>query len=63
MRPGSVPFVSKRAGAYGRLQLATHELMLTGGVSACDWLTPVTRGGGGWRIAPPINVVDPADVS
>ena len=44
VRPGSVPFVSDRAGAYGRLLLATHELMMTGGLVACDWLRPVT-----WR--------------
>ena len=50
VRPGSVPFISDRAGAYGRLLLATHERMLTGGLAACDWLTSVTRGGGGaWR--------------
>ena len=37
--PGSVPFVSDRAGAYGRLLLATHEHMMTGGLAACNWLT------------------------
>ena len=47
VRPGSVPFVSDRAGAYGRLLLATHERMMTGGLSACDWLKPVIREGGG----------------
>ena len=44
VRPGSVPFVSHRAGAYRRLLLATYERMKTGTLSACDWLTPVTRG-------------------
>ena len=43
--PDSVPFVSDRAGAYGRLLLATHERMMRGGLVACDWLRPVTWGG------------------
>ena len=42
MRPGSVPYVSYRAGAYSRLLLATYVRWLT----ASDWLRPVTRGGG-----------------
>ena len=46
-------FVSHRAGAYGRLLLAMHECMLTGTLSACDWLMPVTRGA--WRVAPPVD--------
>ena len=29
--------------AYGRLLLATHECLMTGGLVACDWLRPVTR--------------------
>ena len=53
VRPGSVPFVSHRAGAYGRLLLATYERMKTGTLAACDWLTPVTRGA--WRVAPPAD--------
>ena len=61
VRPGSVPFVSDRAGAYGLLLLATHERMMTGGLSACDWLTSVTRVA--WRVAPPIGVVEHADIS
>ena len=32
VRTGTVPFVSCRAGAYGRLLLATHERMMTGGL-------------------------------
>ena len=28
--------------AYGQLLLATYERMMTGGLSACDWLMPVT---------------------
>ena len=53
VQPGLVPFVSHRAGTYGRLLLATYECMMTHGLSACDWLTPVTWGG--WRVAPPGN--------
>ena len=66
VQPGAVPFVFCRAGAYGRLLLATHERMMTGDLVACDWLRPVTRGGGGggvWRVAPPISVVAHTDVS
>ena len=55
VRPGTVPFMSCRAGAYGWLALATHERMMTGGLVACDWLRPVTQGA--WRVAPPISVV------
>ena len=62
VRPGSVPFMTEQAGAYGWLLLATHKRMMTGGLAACDWLTPVTRGGGGGRTAP-ISVVEQADVS
>ena len=54
--PGSVPFVSNRAGAYGRLLLATYVRWQT-----CDWLRPVTRGG--WRTARPIATEVLADVS
>ena len=36
VRPGLVPFVSHRAGAYDRLLLAMHEHMMTCGLSACD---------------------------
>ena len=43
VRPGLVPFVSDRAGAYGRLLLATHERMMTG-LAACDWLTVIGSG-------------------
>ena len=53
VQPGSVPFVSHRVRAFGRLLLATYERMMTGGLSACHWLAPVTRGA--WRVAPPIS--------
>ena len=45
-RPGSVPYVSQRAGVYGRLLLATYVRWQTGLLTACDWLWPVTRGVG-----------------
>ena len=51
IRPGLVPFVSHRDGAFVRLLLAPYECMMTGGLSACDWLTHVTWGG--WRVAAP----------
>ena len=34
LRRGTVPFVSDRAGAYGRLLLAIYECMMTGGLLA-----------------------------
>ena len=45
-RPGSVPFVSQRPGAYGRLLLAVYVRWKMGLLVASDWLRPVTRGGG-----------------
>ena len=50
VRPGTVPFMSCQAGAYGWLLLSTHERILTGGLVACDWLRPVTRGRGVWLL-------------
>ena len=46
-RPGSVPFVSHRPGAYGRLLLAVYVRWKMGLLVSSDWLRPVTRGGGG----------------
>ena len=46
-QPGSVPFVSDRPGAYGRLLLAVYVRWQTGLLVSSDWLRPVTRGG--WR--------------
>ena len=46
-RPGSVPFVSYRPGAYGRLLLAVYVRWKTGLLVTSDWLRPITRGGGG----------------
>ena len=50
-RPGSVPFVSHRQGAYGRLLLAVYVRWKTGLLVSSDWLRPVTRGA--WRTACP----------
>ena len=61
VRPGAVPFVSCRAGAYGRLLLATHGRRLTGGLVTCDWLRPVTQGV--WRVAPQIGIAAHTAVS
>ena len=61
-RPGSVPFVSQRPGAYGRLLLAVYVRWKTGLLVVSDWLRPVTRGGG-WRAAPPVTERCAADVS
>ena len=44
-RPGSVPFVSDRPGAYGRLLLTVYVWWRTGLLVPSDW--PVTRRG--WR--------------
>ena len=44
-RPGSVPFVSHRPGAYGRLLLAVYVRWNTGLLVSSDWLRPVMRGG------------------
>ena len=42
-RPGSVPFVSDRPGAYGRLLLTVYVRWRTGLLVLSDWLRPVTR--------------------
>ena len=46
-RPGSIPFVSMRPGAYGRLLLAVYVRWKSGLLIHSDWLRPVTRGA--WR--------------
>ena len=46
-RPGLVPFVSHRPGAFGRLLLAVYVRWQTGLLVASDWLHPVAWGGGG----------------
>ena len=42
-RPGSVPFVSDRSGAYGRLLLAAYVRWKSGVLVFSDWLRPVRR--------------------
>ena len=46
-RAGSIPFVSERPGAYGRLLLAVYVRWRSGSLISSDWLRPVTRGA--WR--------------
>ena len=53
-RPGSVPFVSNRPGAYSRLLLAVYVRWKTGLLVSFDWLRPVTRGA--WRAGLPDRV-------
>ena len=49
-RAGSIPFVSERPGAYGRLLLAVYVRWRSGSLISSDWLRPVTRGA--WRAVP-----------
>ena len=56
-RPGSIPFVSGRPGAYGRLLLAVYVRWMSGLLISSDWLRPVTRGA--WRGVPPDQVDEP----
>ena len=56
-RPGSIPFVSKRPGAYGRLLLAVYVRWRSGLLIPSDWLRPVTRGA--WRGVLPDQVDEP----
>ena len=46
-RPGSIPFVSMRPGAYGRLLLMVYVRWKSGLLIHSDWIRPVTRGA--WR--------------
>ena len=62
-QPGSVPFVSDRPGAYGRPLLAVYVWWKTGLLVSSDWLRPVTRGEGGWRVGLPDPVRGSVDVS
>ena len=41
-RAGSIPFVSEKPGAYGRLLLAVYVRWKTGLLISSDWLRPVT---------------------
>ena len=60
-RPGFVPFVSDRPGAYGHLLLTVCMRWSTGMLVPSDWLRPVTRVG--WRTGFPESVRGSADVS
>ena len=42
-RPGAVPFVSDRPGAYGRLLLAVYVRWKSGVLVPSDWLRSVRR--------------------
>ena len=59
-RAGSVPFVSERPGAYGRLLLAVYVRWRTGLLISSDWLRPVTRGA--WRAVLPDRADKPNPV-
>ena len=56
-RPGSMPFVSEKPGAYGRLLLAVYVRWKTGLLISSDWLRPVTRGA--WRAVLPDRACEP----
>ena len=60
-RPGLLPFVSDRPGAYGRLLLTVYVRWRTGVLVSSDWLRPVTRGS--WRAGFPDRRHGLADVS
>ena len=57
---GSIPFVSEKPGAYGRLLLAVYVRWRTGLLISSDWLRPVTRGA--WRLVLPDRADKPNPV-
>ena len=57
-RPGSIPFVSEKPGAYGRLLLAVYVRWKTGLLISSDWLRLVTRGA--WTAVLPDRAYEPA---
>ena len=59
-RAGSIPFVSEKPGAYGRLLLAVYVRWKTGLLMSSDWLRPVTRGA--WRVVLPDRAGEPNPV-
>ena len=59
-RPGSIPFVSQKPGAYGRLLVAVYVRWKTGLLISSDWLRPVTRGA--WRAVLPDRASNPNPV-
>ena len=56
-RAGSIPSVSEKPGAYGRLLLAVYVWWKTGLLISSDWLRPVTRGA--WRAVLSDRVEEP----
>ena len=56
-RAGSIPFVSEKPGAYGRLLLAVYVRWRSGLLISSDWLRPVTRGA--WRAVLPDRAEEP----
>ena len=56
-RAGSIPFVSEKPGAYGRLLLAVYVRWKSGLLISSDWLRPVTRGA--WRAVRPGGRTEP----
>ena len=56
-RAGSIPFVSEKPGAYGRLLLAVYVWWMTGLLISSDWLRLVTRGV--WRAVLSDRVEEP----
>ena len=60
-RPGSVPFVSDRPDAYGRLLVAVYVRCMFEVLVPSDWLRPVRRGG--WRTGVPEHVRGSDDIS
>ena len=59
-RAGSIPFVSEKPGAYGRLLLAVYVWWRAGLLISSDWLRPVTRGA--WRAVLPDRAGEPNPV-
>ena len=59
-RAGSIPFVSEKPGAYGRLLLVVYVRWRTGLLISSDWLRPVTRGA--WTVVLPDRVEEPNPV-
>ena len=57
---GSIPFVSEKPGAYGRLLLAVYVRWKTWLLISSDWLRPVTRGA--WMAVLPDRAGEPNPV-
>ena len=61
-RPGLVPFVSDKPGAYGHLLLMVYVRWRTGLLVSSDWLRLVTRAAGepAFRIEGPVRLTSAA---